>query len=85
LEKYKSEHPNEKDFDARKNSRQKFKSLSAKKKLNLIKEAAENYDKEIEEPTVSPNDIKKPFSSYLNKLELKMLLESYGMPRSIPK
>ncbi len=52
--------------------------------MNIIKEAAENYDKEIENP-IDSDTVKRPFAKYLTKDEQKILMESYGMPQTIPK
>ncbi len=69
--------------DSRLQARKKFNTLSIKKKLNLIKEAAESYDNEI---ALNQNyALKKPFFNYLSKEEQKIFMESYGMPQSIPK
>lgn len=84
MDKYKNDNPSLSLKDSRLQARKKFQALSNKKKLHLIKEAAENYDKEIDAPTENIS-LKKPFANYLTKSEQKLLMESYGMPQTIPK
>ena len=98
-DKYKEEHPDLKPFQIRNESRKAFGELNDKKRLKIIKQAESNYDSvnrdfkenifylifyfdNIFKATPAPD---KLFSSFLNKKELKLLFDSYGMPENVPK
>lgn len=80
LEKHREEFDPNENLKARNEARTKFKDLSDKKRLKYIKKAESIYDEFYKNST----EEYPLFSTYLNKSELKLLLESYGMPEGVP-
>lgn len=81
LEDFKKENPTLKPQEARDQARTKFKTLSSKKKLRLINQAADLYDAHI--ANSNGVNIETPFFKYLNKNEQVQLMTSYGMPKAV--
>ncbi|CAF0897620.1 unnamed protein product [Brachionus calyciflorus] len=80
LEKHREDFDSTDNLKARNEARSKFKDLNDKKRLKYVKKAETNYDEYYK----NSNEERPLFSTYLNKNELKLLLESYGMPDSVP-
>ena len=55
-------------------------NLKEKKLKKFIKKAEKKYDAYVEENANDPSKQQPPFSTFLTKKELKILLKSYGLP-----
>ncbi|RNA21277.1 hypothetical protein BpHYR1_050113 [Brachionus plicatilis] len=80
FDKHRDDFDQDDNMKAYNDARSKFKSLSDKKKLKYIKKAEFNYDEHYK----NSDDERQLLSSYMNKNEMKLLLESYGMPDTVP-
>lgn len=67
-------------FIAKTKSRTAYLNLNDKKKLKYIKKAEERYDQYHFEDNM---EVKPLFSSLLTKADLKLLMDSYGLPETI--
>lgn len=63
--------------------RQEWSKLESRDQLRYIKQAESEYDKFLEGNSKTQISI-QPFGYYLNKTELQILFESYGLPEKLP-